>query len=67
MQEGGNFSLVFDCVGFELNPQYYRQSGFITPDNAVFWLEVGDTTWSSHEDLALMVGSGAREDTWAVR
>ena len=54
-------------MGFELNPEIYRQSGFITPDNAVFWLEVGDTTWSSHEDLALMVGSGAREDTWAVR
>jgi len=44
IEEGGSFALVFDVVGFDLSPST-RQSAFITPDNAIFWLTPDNDTW----------------------
>ena len=66
-QEEGTVEIIFDLVGFELDPEKSHQSGFFTPDFAHMWMNPGDATWKNRSGLALTPGSGLRPDDWRVR
>ena len=67
-QEGGSFTVVFDLVGFELDPSISHQSTMMAPDSAWLLMSPDTTVWKDHRDLVLRPGlSGARPDTWRIR
>ena len=66
-QEEGSVEIIFDLIGFELDPEKSHQSGFFTPDFAHMWMNPGDATWKNRSGLALTPGSGLRPDTWRMR
>ena len=66
-QEEGSVEIVFDLIGFELDPEKSHQSGFFTPDFAHMWMNPADPTWKNRSGLALIPGSGLRPDEWRMR
>ena len=66
-QEEGAVEIIFDLIGFELDPEKSHQSGFFTPDFAHMWMNPGDITWKNRSGLALTPGSGLRPDDWRMR
>ena len=58
---------MFDCVGFDLDPTNHRQSAFMTPDVALFWLTPGDIAWKTADNIVLSMASGVRPNDWRTR
>jgi len=67
VQEGGEFEVIFDLSGFEVDLDDNRQTMMITPDGALFWLTPDSSVWQNHTDLVLSMNSGRRSDNWKIR
>jgi hypothetical protein len=61
--------IVFNLIGFNLDPADLRQSAFLTPDRAMLWLTPEDTCWKNRTNLVMVIGIGPghRGNDWRAR
>ena len=67
MQENESFELVFDLIGFELDPTMSHQTMFFTPDTALLWMDINNIEWRNRTGLVMSMSSGIRSDSWQTR
>jgi len=66
-QVGGAIEVVFDLVGFEMDPAVKKQAQYMTPDQAILSLDPSNHEWQDGSILALGFGSSTRPSDWRVR
>merc|ERR1719410_1761926 len=66
-QVGGAIEVVFDLVGFEMDPAVKKQAQYMTPDQAILSLDPSNHEWQDGSILALGFGSTSRPSDWRVR